>query len=130
VAGQAADKWPDLPEWLGQRIRAGQRGLLAHERYALLFLPVKGDWRDKADVRLLERSLAELAAFAAAHPADVVVMPVPAIGFGGLARTVVDALLLRCLSGAENVVIVERGADVVEKYRSSLRPSVMPDRSL
>ena len=128
VAAQAVEKWPDIPRWLGGKIRAGQRGLVVHEEHALLFLPVKVHWRDRADVHLLERSLSELAAFAAAHPGDVIVSPVPGIGFGGLDRGAVDDLLRRHLG--DNVVLVERGGEVLERYADSLRASVLPDRSL
>lgn len=71
-----------------------------------------------------------MASFAAKHPADVIATPVPGIGFGGLARGQVEPLLQRHLGPLSNVVLVERAADVQERYRASFRGSVRQDRSL
>jgi hypothetical protein len=94
-------RWPDAPARLGGWIAAYTspgakpgRALSAPEctgrlvfldRTArLIYLPTKYNWRDKADLSLIRRSLSELASMLQAHPELRVALPRLGAGLGGL----------------------------------------------
>lgn len=101
---EAAQKWPALPEVLGEMIKAGGNHVYelgfatAHDevrsiRHAwnVLSFPVKHHWREKADLDLIRRSANELDAFLTQQMlwddiADdfTVVLPRPGCGNGQL----------------------------------------------
>ncbi len=68
VAKQAADKFPNLPFQLGERIKSAGNNLNVFEDLKIITLPVKDHWKDKADLDLIEKSLKQLVAWADVPP--------------------------------------------------------------
>ncbi len=68
VAKQAADRFPDLPCELGKRIASAGNVVNVFEDLKIITLPVKHHWKDKADLRLIEKSLQQLVAWADIPP--------------------------------------------------------------
>lgn len=88
VAKQAADRFPDLPQWWGfqcQRFRE-DTPVTMHPHYRIILFPTKPlnedmpwmSWKDDADAKLIWRSAAQLAAFAF----DDQTISVPLVGCG------------------------------------------------
>ena len=87
-AREAADMWPRLPEYLGQRLaRFGNHvfdlGTWGQVDY-LLSMPVKHHWREQASLTLICQSRNELETVATAIGVECVVLPRPGCGNGGL----------------------------------------------
>ena len=103
---EAKTRWPDLPHALGRLLRYGSvesrlptlrwqhpgtgstsnhvHDLGAWWGWRLLSFPVKGRWRDQADLWLIEQSAVELAVAATAFDWQNVVLPRPGCGAGRL----------------------------------------------
>jgi hypothetical protein len=94
-AGQAKERYPDLPERLGRLLRGG------NHVYALggglVSFPVEHSPYENADLRLIQRSAEELAALADTEGWERVILPRPGCGGGGLAWKDVKPLLERYL---------------------------------
>lgn len=57
LAKQAAERYPDLPRWLGQRIRQDGNHPYFFPAIRLVSFPTKFDWKQPADVHLIQDSL-------------------------------------------------------------------------
>ena len=99
---EAVKQWPELPALLGNVLR--YRGnlttlLLVDEvdEVALVALPVKHNWWEKADLRLIVNSTVELIKLVDYCGYKQVVLPRPGCGNGGLdwdyVRPLMDTLL-------------------------------------
>lgn len=60
IAEQAALRFPNLPALLGERIRRGGNRVYIFEEWKLITFPTKHNWRQKADLELIENSLRSL----------------------------------------------------------------------
>lgn len=107
-AREAAKKWPELPEILGDMLRSDgnhvhelgygidRNGKYVSCAWEVLSFPVKHHWRDKASLELIERSAQELVEFVDGHDDDWdidVVLPRPGCGNGQLAWEQVKPIL-------------------------------------
>ena len=68
VAKQAADKFSGLPRRLGDALKTGGNIVHVFEDLKIITLPVKHDWREQADLELIETSLQQLVAWANVPP--------------------------------------------------------------
>jgi len=82
-ARQARELLPGLPRQLGRLVAAGGNHVfeLGH---GIVSFPVEHHWLENPDLRLIERSAAELVALADARGWTEVVVPRPGCGGGGL----------------------------------------------
>lgn len=80
---EAADRFADLPYLLGQSLsmRGNVVSLLTSD---IISFPVKHKWMDKADLKLIKKSVAELNKRALAKPNQRFILPRPGCGNGGL----------------------------------------------
>ncbi len=110
VALQAAERWPDLPRHLGERIRQSGNhvGVLAHNEMAgwIVAFPVKYHWRKPANTDLIRQSTEELVMLARQMRWNTVALPRPGCGNGGLSWSVVRRILEHWLD--DRFVVVER----------------------
>lgn len=80
-AKEASRKFPDLPKRLGQLINAS--GNVIHKLAPnIISFPVKHNWWEEADLKLITRSAMELAAIAQRHPNKIFYLPRPGCGNG------------------------------------------------
>lgn len=95
-AREAAERFPRLPYQLGQHIKQHGNKVCIFLSYHLISFPVKHHWREKADLHLIQESVGTLGEFldAILDPKDVVVMPRPGCGNGGLDWNNVRPLLV------------------------------------
>lgn len=86
-AKQAKERFPQLPHLVGERIREHGNHVYVFEfdgfDRPIITFPVKEHWRDKADLRLIRRSVAELLAIVNFTGWQRVVVPRPGSGLGG-----------------------------------------------
>lgn len=94
-AGQAKERHPDLPERLGRLLANGNHVYSLGD--GLVTFPVEHSPYENPDLRLIERSAAELAALADQEGWTRVILPRPGCGGGGLAWGDVRPLLERHL---------------------------------
>lgn len=73
---------------------------------AVLNLPVKNHWMERADVELIRRSLGELVIIASLHKWNVVALPRPGCGNGALDWKNVKPIVSEILD--DRFVVVER----------------------
>src|SRR4051794_33638451 len=59
-AKEAADRWPLLPQWLGELIQHGGNIPYFFSSVHLCTLPVKHHWHEKADIKLIQSSVKRL----------------------------------------------------------------------
>ena len=98
IARQARDRYSTLPRVLGERV---QSYVQQDQDYGFLpctDLPVgcfqtKRDWRDPADPALIRQAAEELGKWCRDHPRQIVHLPFPGIGRGGLDRETVRPLI-------------------------------------
>lgn len=101
LSAQVARRFPEVPaqygSWLLAHLRPGKSAgaeitaadvapgpvLRAMRARRLLMAPVKYEWRHKASLALIERSLAGIGAFLAANPEAEVALPRLGCGAGG-----------------------------------------------
>lgn len=105
-AKEAKTFFPDLPLYLGQKIKRGggskvafiapeqlakmitpdylKRDELETTGFAIVFFPVKKHWRDQADIDLIEKSARELVELTDSKEWQNVVLPRPGCGNGRL----------------------------------------------
>lgn len=101
VAKIAAEKFPDLPLWWGSMCQQFRENtpVMLHPMHRLILFPTKpmnGDapwlsWQEDADVKLIWRSAAQLAAFTFK---ENILIPLVGCGNGGLAEELVLPILL------------------------------------
>src|SRR3989304_561736 len=91
VALQAAQRWKSLPRRLGALIKdQGNRVSEIHMHredespYYIVFFPVKHNWWEKADKKLIEKSTEQLVKLAAQKGWEVVALVRPGCGNGQL----------------------------------------------
>jgi hypothetical protein len=93
----------------------------------LILLPVKRDWRDAADLHLIEVSCRRLRSLSLGL-LGAVYLPLLGCGFGELYEADVLPILHRELRD-DQFVLVRPGPVVAERYPDSLRPGVRKDRT-
>ncbi len=103
VALQARRRFPRLPYELGARIRRHGNQVFAFPRYRLYTLPVKHDWRERADLDLIVASCRQLAALVPSGRTVYLVRP--GCGAGGLAWEDVRPVIADILD--DRFVVVE-----------------------
>ena len=106
IALQAAQRMPDLPFRLGDRIHVQGNRTHAFTQLRLFTLPVKIRWQDPASPTLIRQSVVELVKLVdLAHLTDVYMVR-PGCGNGGLEWRVVKPLIADVLD--ERFAIVEK----------------------
>lgn len=63
VAKQAAEKFHELPQSLGRKIKMGGNRVYSLPIFRMFSFPVKHKWWEKADLALIEESAKQLAAY-------------------------------------------------------------------
>lgn len=113
VALQAADKWPEFPLVVGNHIATKGNHVAAFMKYRVITFPVKHDWRERADLELIERSAHELVMAADTGvytPGMRICMPRPGCANGGRTWEEVGPVLEGVLRGDDRFMIVDRRA--------------------
>ncbi len=105
-ARQARERFPALPRLLGALVSA--RGNHVFEVVeGIVNFPVEHHWLENPDLRLIERSAAELVALADARGWLEVIVPRPGCGGGGLEWAVVRSILERHFDDRFRVIAPE-----------------------
>lgn len=104
-AAQAKKRFPLLPRSLGQKIMAS--GNAVHELSPkLVSFPVKHNWWEDADLKLITRSAIQLAALAQRYPDKIFYLPRPGCGNGNRDwETEVKPAIEKILP--DNVVVID-----------------------
>lgn len=98
VAGEAARRFPELPELLGSLL--GRKGNHVHLlEHGIVSFPVEESAWENPDLRLIARSARELREMADREGWDRVLVPRPGCGGGGLDWLEVRPLLARYFDG-------------------------------
>lgn len=84
LAKQAAERFPDLPQWLGAHIHQCGNVPHAFPSIRLLALPTKSHWRDKSDLQLIQHSMQTVRQLLAQHHIPQIYCPPLGCGLGGL----------------------------------------------
>ncbi len=80
---EAKTRFPSIPATLGKFLKQhGNQPCQVHDR--ILTLPVKHNWYEKADLKLIEHSLIKLLEMVDAVGLDLIYMPRPGCGNGHL----------------------------------------------
>ena len=83
IALEAKKRYPNIARLLGKQI--SQEGNHVHLLSSkLASFPVKHDWREKADIKLIERSARQAIQLANEHGLERILLPRPGCGNGGL----------------------------------------------
>ena len=93
VARQAADLFPELPRLLGQSLK-DRKNVVSRLLPHLLSFPVKHNWYEDADKKLIKQSVKQLYELAKRYPNKKFVLPRPGCGSGNLRWTSVRKLLV------------------------------------
>lgn len=80
-AAQAAEQFPDLPRLLGKSLKA-RGNVLSKLMPDIWSFPVKHDWFDKADLKLIRKSVKALQAYAEKMVDVKFILPRPGCGNG------------------------------------------------
>ena len=87
-ASEAKSKYPDLPLMLGQAISGlGNEAFwfpMPSANEPLISFPVKHNWWEKADLKLIQQSARKIVSMRALEHMVAIVMPRPGCGNGGL----------------------------------------------
>ena len=92
LALQAARRFPDVPVLLGKDLTRQRREEWKHSfgptttvlPHRLIAFPVKYEWAEKADLKLIEHSAERLAKWLQQHPSQSIVLPCVGCGNGRL----------------------------------------------
>ena len=104
-AKEAKTRFPKLAKELGTKIRDEGNKLFYFPSYSLLTFPVKHNWWEKADLRLIKGSAVALAAWLESEPDyAVVVLPRPGCGNGQLSWDEVKPILEPTLDDRFHVI--------------------------
>ena len=93
VAIQAAQRFPQLPIYLGSKLALSGNHVYAFPKFRLISFPVKHSWRDEADLALIKRSVGELVRIADAMELGKVYLTRPGCGNGRLQWTTVRKVI-------------------------------------
>lgn len=98
-AKEAALRFPDLPDFLGQRLQKSGNHvhLFPIGEPGIITYPVKHEWWQLADLGLISRSGLELSELADERGFEKIVMPRPGCGNGGQSWWKVEDLLQQVL---------------------------------
>lgn len=117
LAKQAADRWPELPYLLGDRLaRTGNRLYIfpvppaLRERLGCLNIvtfPTKYDWQDPARLLLINRAAGELATARLQNGWERVLLPTVGCGLDGLRWEEVEPILDRHLFESHFAVVIK-----------------------
>lgn len=100
VAKQAAERWPELPGFLGRVIRHHElavHAIRSDDGPYLVMFPTKQDWREPSSTALIERMVTQLVWFTTEYGWRTVVLPRLGCGHGGLDWSDVRPVLERHL---------------------------------
>ena len=116
IAWDAAQRWPELPQWYGRFCRATypHTPVLEHPYLRLIFFPVKPllnrnnpeiSWNQQASLPLIDHGMRQLVE----HEGHIA-MGLPGCGNGGLDQSAVAAVLSHWIRGArsERIRVVDR----------------------
>lgn len=130
LAYQAAQKFPALKKEYGKILSEQMFTYTTiFQEYKLIMFPVKRYWYEKADINIILASLKELVDLEQ-RLKEQIYMPIPGVGYGELNKELVLQLITAYLDlVGSNIIVVERGDNVKQKYKDSFKPSVRSDRS-
>jgi len=101
---EAAERYPDLPRYLGLSIK--RRGnVVSLLQPGLYSFPVKHKWDEAADIKLIKQSVVKLKEMAEKHPERRYVLPRPGCGNGRLRYEDVRPLLKTL---PDNVLVITK----------------------
>lgn len=83
-AAEANKRFPELPSILGAHIREEGNVCWEMSFVPIFFFPVKHNWWNQADLKLIEQSAGRLYVFADDEPKKIYVLPRPGCGNGRL----------------------------------------------
>lgn len=126
IALQACKKFPTLSKSYGNALKKGSTvdGMYPFIKRGIICFPVKFDYKEDANLFLIERSLIELSDWLHLKSIKQLAIPVVGAGFGSLCPGQVLPLILRYLNN-EKVILVISSDDVYanEEYRESFMPT-------
>lgn len=101
---QAKHRLPQLPQKLGSKLLTTGNHVYMFPQERIFTFPTKNSWMDKADLKLIERSVHEFIKFI--EPGRIYCMPRPGIGLGQLSWDEVKPIM-GPLMEIENFFFVE-----------------------
>lgn len=84
LAKQAAERFPDLPRWLGERLRQYGNVPQAFPSIRLVTLPTKDHWRNNSNIHLIRNSIHAARQILNDHDIPCLYCPPLGCGLGGL----------------------------------------------
>ncbi len=106
LARQAAQRYPNLPEVLGKCI-ANSGNHVHMLRHDIVAFPTKTDWRDPADLVLIERSAEELLKLTNQQQFKLVALSRVGCGLGNLRWSQVKPVLERVFGDDRRFMVVD-----------------------
>jgi hypothetical protein len=106
LAYQAKTKFPNLPKELGANIKKKGNTVFVFPEYGIITIPVKHNWREKADLSLIEKSLYKLRQLKMVMPETMYLSHI-GCGNGKLSWENVKPIVKRYLGDLDNVVICD-----------------------
>jgi hypothetical protein len=125
TAAQAAERFPDLPRKLGEKLRAHGNHLYYFPEYRLITFPTKRAWRERSDPALIRASAERLMSLLDKKDerggalVSMVYLPMPGCGAGGLKWEAVRPLLSQVID--QRVVVVHGAPGVGQAVDSARR---------
>ena len=105
LAKQAADRFPNLPKYLGTNLVDSVNQVFIFPTVKLFTFPTKTHFKDKADILLIERSAINLQDMANHMFISPIYLPAVGCGLGGLEWDVVEKVLKEYLDDRFWVII-------------------------
>lgn len=117
VAKQAAELYPKLPKALGDHIREHGNVVGVFHQFKVITFPTKDHWRAPSILSLIDQSCRAMLRFKAWD--EVIVMPPPGTGKGGLTWEQVQPILEDYFKGWDNLIVLlpKEVAEVERKKR-------------
>ena len=110
VAKQAMDKYPDFPRLLGQSLKT-RGNVVSLITPQLMSFPVKHNWWEEADLKLITKSAKQLAERARKRPNLKFVLVRPGCGNGKRSWKEVRPIMVRYFGELDNIFIIEKGEE-------------------
>ena len=126
IAAQAAKNYPELPRLYGNAIKSGKTidGFYVFPKLGIVTLAVKKNWRQDADIKLIESQLELLQRSAEKINYGTLLMPMIGTGFGRLTFEQILPLLLKYSFKEMVIVVPPNSVYASEEYRESFLPGI------
>jgi hypothetical protein len=126
IAKQAAERFPRLPELYGRALKSGKtiNGFYVFPKMRIITIAVKYQWRDDADIGLIESQLKLLKESSKNMKYGAVLCPMLGCGFGRLSYEQILPLLLQYSFKGMSIIVANNDVYANTEYRDSFLPSI------